>query len=392
MAPDGLSQPGATGGGISDLWSMPPAQRDASQALNVLAAGPTGAQCGHPGGYCREVPDVSADADPTTGYVIYYNGSGAELGAPVGWQAIGGTSAAAPVWAALIALADASRGCAKGPIGYAVPALYRAASSAYATDFNDVQSGNNDFLGTSGGRFAAGVGYDEASGLGTPNASALAASLCGGSMRLRAPRSEHSAIGASVSVQLHAQDADGAVVRFHAAGLPPGLAVDPATGRISGHPRRGGTYHVTVSAKDLQGATAGAKFSWSVGGAARIVHATLTGMQKRRPTLAFTVASGHGAPPVRRLTVTVSNELRIVSTHGVALAARGTIRFSARAAHGTLTIDLRRAFHRLRITIRYPALQMDGARDPAARGRGAPELGVTVVDSRSGSSHLRARL
>lgn len=46
----------------------------------------------------REVPDVSADADPVTGYVIHWNGQ---------WGVIGGTSAAAPLWAALLALTDA---------------------------------------------------------------------------------------------------------------------------------------------------------------------------------------------------------------------------------------------------------------------------------------------
>ncbi len=390
--PDGLGQPGAGGGGISDLWPMPAGQRDASATLNVLGAGPTGRQCGHPGGYCREVPDVSADADPTTGYAIYYNGSGSEFGVPAGWQAIGGTSAAAPVWSALMALADASSACAKGPIGYAVPALYGAAGTSYAADFNDVRTGDNDFTHTNGGRFAAGAGYDEASGLGTPNATALAASLCAGSLRLSAPGSQHSAIGAHVSIQLDARDVVGAAVRFRATGLPPGLSIDPATGRISGRLRHSGTYHVAVSAVDRQGATAGATFSWSVGDATQITDVSLTGVGHRRPTLMFTLASGRGAPPMSKLSVNVPKELRVVSAHGVRLAARGAIRFSAQATHGTLTIELQRAFHRVTVTIGYPALQTSGARRPAARGRGAPELGVTVVDAQQGSSQLHARL
>ncbi len=69
-------QPGAGGGGISSLWQMPAGQHNAAASLNVLGAGITGSQCGHPGGYCREVPDVSADADPATGYMVYWNGSG----------------------------------------------------------------------------------------------------------------------------------------------------------------------------------------------------------------------------------------------------------------------------------------------------------------------------
>ena len=389
---DGIAQPGASGGGISDLWEMPLAQRDAASAVNVLGAGVTGAQCGHPGGYCREVPDVAADADPTTGYLIYYNGSGDEFGVPEGWQAIGGTSAAAPVWAALIALADSSSACSAGPIGYALPALYGAASSSYADDFNDVHTGNNDFTGTNRGRFAAGGGYDEASGLGSPNATALAASLCAGSLRVAAPHSQQSALGANVSVNVHAQGVAGAALHFRATGLPPGLSVDGATGQITGRARHTGTYHVTAIAADRQGATAGAKFSWSVGGATRIVSASLSGLGEHRPALRFTVATGAGAPPMTALALNLPKQLRLVSAHGVRLAARGTIRFTARATGNTLTIDLRRAFRRVTVSLAFPGLHTTGARHPDARGNAAPMLGLTVLDSGRGSSKLRARL
>lgn len=56
----------------------------------------SGSPCGAGTGYyCREVPDVTASADPYHGYVIYYNGA---------WTVIGGTSAAAPQWASLVAM------------------------------------------------------------------------------------------------------------------------------------------------------------------------------------------------------------------------------------------------------------------------------------------------
>ena len=45
-----------------------------------------GSACGHPGGFCREVPDVAADGDPATGYLIYWNGRGDVPGEPAGWQ------------------------------------------------------------------------------------------------------------------------------------------------------------------------------------------------------------------------------------------------------------------------------------------------------------------
>jgi hypothetical protein len=143
----------------------------------------------------RETPDVSADADPNTGYLIYWNGSGSVSG-PAGWQGIGGTSAAAPVWAAAIALTNASNACGGALVGFANPALYRAAAGSYGSDFNDVTSGNNDFTGTNGGRYTAGSGFDMASGLGTPNASALTNTLCHAAHRIGAPKiSAHSLSG-----------------------------------------------------------------------------------------------------------------------------------------------------------------------------------------------------
>ncbi|HEY2654643.1 MAG TPA: S53 family peptidase, partial [Solirubrobacteraceae bacterium] len=113
---------GAGGGGVSTLWAMPSYQLSAPPTLNVIepAAQP---QCHLAGGYCREVPDVSADADPATGYLIYFNGSGSMKRYPTGWQGTGGTSGAAPVWAALFALADAQPACAGAPIGFANPTL-----------------------------------------------------------------------------------------------------------------------------------------------------------------------------------------------------------------------------------------------------------------------------
>lgn len=133
---------GAGGGGTSALWPKPSYQ----SAL---------------GGSMRQVPDVSADADENTGYVVYYKRR---------WTAIGGTSAAAPLWASLAAPADSA--CAS-PVGLANPALY----GAPASDFTDITQGNNSYAGVTG--FNAGPGYDEASGLGTPVASSLVPALCG---------------------------------------------------------------------------------------------------------------------------------------------------------------------------------------------------------------------
>ena len=147
---------GATGGGVSHLWGRP-----TYQDANALA---TTSRCRGGASACREVPDISADADPASGYVAVYDG---------GWATVGGTSVAAPTLAAYAALAEASTACGGHRIGFLNPLLYRAP----AADFGDVNQGQNGFGGVAG--VAAGSGYDMASGLGAPTA-ALGGALCAG--------------------------------------------------------------------------------------------------------------------------------------------------------------------------------------------------------------------
>lgn len=156
------------GGGISTFWAMPSYQAGAPASLRVVNSNSSGAPCSAPAGrYCREVPDVAADADPATGYSIFFGGR---------WITVGGTSAAAPMWASLLTLVNASGACGGKRVGFAAPVLYKAAT--YGGTFNDVTSGNNDADGTTGGLYPAGPGYDMATGLGTPAASKLAPALC----------------------------------------------------------------------------------------------------------------------------------------------------------------------------------------------------------------------
>ena len=244
---------------------MPSYQSGAPGSLNVINSSSSASPCqAGTGSYCREVPDVSADADPATGYSIYWDGQ---------WIGIGGTSAAAPLWAAFTALANASSGCNGTPIGFANPALYKAAASSYSSDFGDITSGNNDITGTNGGKFTAGTGYDMASGLGTPIGSALAATLCGGggtpaTVTVTSPGSETGTVGTAVSVQIHASDSDSGALTYSATGLPAGLAISSSTGLITGTPTTAATSSVTVTAKDASGPSGSASFSWTISPAA----------------------------------------------------------------------------------------------------------------------------
>ncbi len=110
----------------------------------------------------RGMPDVSYDADPSTGFAVY---SSVRYQGQSGWFQLGGTSAGAPQWAAIIAVADQLRAAkGQGPLvssGYAASvAIYGLTSGLY-----DVTSGSN---GSCGSVCKAGAGYDFVTGLGSP--------------------------------------------------------------------------------------------------------------------------------------------------------------------------------------------------------------------------------
>ena len=136
------SNDGATGGGISIAYPLPTWQQNAK-----VPNGPNGSSG-------RGVPDVSANADPLTGYQILVGGQ---------TQAVGGTSAAAPLWAALLARINQQLG---KPVGDVHAVLYQAGESA----FRDITQGNN-------GAYQAGPGWDACTGLGSPNGQALLSAL-----------------------------------------------------------------------------------------------------------------------------------------------------------------------------------------------------------------------
>jgi kumamolisin len=158
------SNEGAGGGGVSDEFALPSWQATAGVPAQASATGTGGthhrkhresddATSSAAGG--RGVPDVAGNADPTTGYSVYADGKA---------QVVGGTSAVAPLWAALIArLAQASG----KRFGLIQPLLYADVSPGVdAAGFQDITSGNN-------GAYSAGPGWDACSGLGSPDGTAL---------------------------------------------------------------------------------------------------------------------------------------------------------------------------------------------------------------------------
>jgi kumamolisin len=143
---DGAGQ-GATGGGVSDTFPLPSWQ--AAAGVPARAGSPAGTAPG------RGVPDVAGCADPQTGYQVLVDGQS---------MVVGGTSAVAPLWAALVCRMAQSTG---KPFGLLQPLVYAGVpAGTAAAGFQDITSGNN-------GAYAAGPGWDACTGLGSPDGTAL---------------------------------------------------------------------------------------------------------------------------------------------------------------------------------------------------------------------------
>lgn len=142
---------GAGGGGFSRLFPRP-AYQDGIAGI----------------GATRGVPDVAADADYQTGMAIAFSGDSHNY-----LFGGGGVSAAAPLWAAVITLADQSVG---RHLGFVNPALYQIGRSTYYHQaFHDVTTGTNTvtFPTQTSTGYQAAPGWDPVTGWGSPNAQAL---------------------------------------------------------------------------------------------------------------------------------------------------------------------------------------------------------------------------
>jgi subtilase family serine protease len=173
---------GAGGGGHSIFWPMPKYQRGPGVISAYTVRGPSNCALASKGQACREEPDISANADPLTGYAEYCTGSsyvspnpnGDEYtsaclgmtktpGAP-GWFHIGGTSLSAPLWAALFSDRDAFHGRRAGNANYLLYALFDNPRT-YAADFHDILGLR---LENNNGFYPVTPEFDQATGIGSP--------------------------------------------------------------------------------------------------------------------------------------------------------------------------------------------------------------------------------
>jgi subtilase family serine protease len=170
---------GAGGGGSSKFWGALPFQRGPGVTSKYTTYSPTSCVLASGiGTPCRQVPDVSADADEYTGYAEYCTGTAktaysdcATFPDGGGWFMIGGTSLSTPLWGALITDRDSDQGSRTGNIN---PLVYAALDSNPSRYFNDITgTGKLQQAATNNGLFPTTPGYDEATGAGTPKFAAI---------------------------------------------------------------------------------------------------------------------------------------------------------------------------------------------------------------------------
>jgi hypothetical protein len=133
-------------GGVSPTYGIPTWQRPVNMSGNQGST------------TMRNIPDMAMAGDNIE--VIFDDGY---------WGIFGGTSCAAPLWAAFNALVNENAaGNGQAPVGFVNPAIYAIGTgTGYAPDFNDVTSGN-DFSASSPSMFSAVAGYDLCTGWGSP--------------------------------------------------------------------------------------------------------------------------------------------------------------------------------------------------------------------------------
>jgi subtilase family serine protease len=190
-----------SGGGVSTVYPIPSYQQGVSMVAN---GGST---------TMRNLPDVAAVGGSGI-FLICFDGQGLE---------VDGTSAAAPLWAGFVALANQeAQTNGRAPVGFLNPSIYALGNgNSYSTDFHDVSTGNNGFAAVSG--------YDLATGWGSPTGQSLVDALSQAGPAYFTIGISNSTLTlyqsntANTTVSVHDLDGFTGVVNFTTSGLPSGV-------------------------------------------------------------------------------------------------------------------------------------------------------------------------
>jgi hypothetical protein len=290
-----------TGGGTSAYVATPSYQTSAVPGMGTLAH--------------RTVADVSFNADPTTGQYLAVIPSGSTT---VSWLSAGGTSLSTPQWAGVIAVANASRALSgKAALGAPHASLYSQISTVpgnYASAFADITKGSDGSCATC----SAKVGYDQLTGLGTPNVTSLL-NLLGASTAPTAPvvtpATINGTVGTPLSFTVSATAAD--ALTYSLSGAPSGMSINSSSGAVTWATPVVGTYTVTVKASDSKtGLSGSAVYTVVIAPIPAPVVTSATVSGKAGVALSFTVSAT--SPDTLTYSMTgAPSGMSIVSSTGV---------------------------------------------------------------------------
>jgi len=304
-----------TGGGISQYTATPSYQNNKVPGITSLAH--------------RSVSDVSFNANPNSGQYVAIMTAGSSS---VQWMSAGGTSIGSPQWAGIFAVANAMRALSsQSTLGDPHAVLYQqiaAVSGNYANDFLDVTQGSNGSCSTC----SAKIGYDQVTGLGTPNASSLLTALSGASVSASAPVVASASIsgvtGTALTFTVSVTDSN--PVTFSLSGAPSGMAISGA-GTVTWAVPVVGSYSVTVTAKDSKtGLTGSGVYTITIANAKAPVVNSTTVAGKAGTALTYTVAVTDANP----LTYSLAG-----APSGMAISSTGVISW-AKPVVGTYTVTV----------------------------------------------------
>ncbi len=344
-----------TGGGISLYTAVPAYQTNAVPGVGTLSH--------------RSVSDVAFNANPNTGQYLAVMEPG---NSSVSWVSAGGTSIGSPQWAGILAVANAMRATAsKTALGDPHSMLYQqigAVSGTYASAFHDVTSGTDGTCATCSAR----VGYDQVTGLGTPNVASLLTVLTGSTITSSptAPAVTGATIngqtGTALTFQVSASDAN--TLTYSLAGGPSGMTIG-SSGIVSWAVPVAGTYKVTASAKDSKTGLSGSAV-YTV-----VITAPVA------PVVASANISGvAGAALTYAVTVTDANPVAFTLTNapsGMSIGSSGVVSW-AKPVAGKYTVTVTAKDSKTGLTGKGTlSISISAAGATGSSGTSGPQISVT---------------
>ncbi len=279
----------------------------------------------------RATPDVAYDANPNTGVAVY--DSVPYEGTALDWVQVGGTSAGAPQWSALLAIADQARVAnSESVLNTTSPQQVQTILYSNPTDFHDITSGTS----TGSPQYTAGTGYDYVTGMGTPIANLVVSSLVG------APAAPHDKLvvtatssetaGTSFKVTVTAETSSGATDTGYTGTIhftsSDAQAVLPANFAFPGTDDGIATFSVTLKTAGTQSITATDTSNSAITG-------TVSGIVVSPAPVSQLILSGLSSSA----TVGVAQSLKVTAEDpygNVATTYAGTVQFTSSDSAATL--------------------------------------------------------